>query len=122
MKNDIFSEYKEKRDFSVTQEPFPEEGSTGLISYAIPKAKLPDKGEKLFLTETEVHPTSYIHFSGPLKEGYGAGHVKIVDKGFFEILDVSEDKIEIYLKGDKIKGKYAIIFTKNKDYLIINID
>lgn len=118
----IFEEYIQKRQPGLKEEPFPEDGNTGLLSYALPKSKLPETGEKFLLIETEIHPTEYINFSGNISEGYGKGYVSIIDKGMFEILDVSPSKIEIYLKGKEIEGKYAIIFTHDNNYLITKID
>src|SRR5688572_30245381 len=106
--------YKRKRDFSQTPEP---KGSRGekrvfviqkhhashlhydfrieiqgvLKSWAVPKGLSKKIGEKRLAVETEDHPLSYANFEGVIPEGeYGAGIVKIWDKGKFQ--NIKTDK------------------------------
>jgi len=134
-------EYKRKRDFERTPEPGPEEHKptkplnfvihdhyakrhhfdlrfedpkTGeLISFALPKARMPKGRERMLLVRTENHPFSYLRFEGTIPEGhYGAGKVKIEDIGTYEIVEGSFDKsVVVDLKGKKNKGKYKIYKT-----------
>mgnify|MGYP001772994462 CR=1 FL=1 len=85
-------------------------------SFAIPKAKFPEAGEKLLAIETEPHPVEYNSFEGTIPKGmYGAGEVKIYDSGKVRWLKVSKNKIIFELEGKKIKGKFALIPFKGKD-------
>lgn len=45
--------------------------TTGLHSWAVPKAKMPEPGEKRLLVQTPVHDYSYGEFQGPLRSGKG---------------------------------------------------
>ncbi|MFA5031424.1 MAG: DNA polymerase ligase N-terminal domain-containing protein [bacterium] len=54
-----------------------------------------------------------IDFEGEIPEGYGAGTVKIWDKGEYELLNRDDKKIEICLKGNKLKGYYTLIKFKD---------
>ncbi len=85
-----------------------------LKSWAIPKEIPIKKGEKRLAIQTEDHKLSYADFEGEIPKGfYGAGTVKIFDKGEYKLLEVSDDKIVFFLKGKKIFGKYALIKMKS---------
>ena len=85
-----------------------------LKSWAIPKEIPIKKGERRLAIQTEDHELSYADFEGEIPKGfYGAGTVKIFDKGEYKLLEVSDDKIVFFLKGKKIFGKYALIKMKS---------
>ncbi|MEM2896865.1 MAG: DNA polymerase ligase N-terminal domain-containing protein [Candidatus Bathyarchaeia archaeon] len=92
-----------------------------LKSWAIPKEPPLQSGVKRLAVEVEDHPVSYIDFEGIIPEGmYGAGKVKIWDKGTYTLKHRSRDKIEITLHGGKLKGDYALIrFKGDKNWLLI---
>jgi DNA ligase D-like protein (predicted ligase)/DNA ligase D-like protein (predicted 3'-phosphoesterase) len=127
-------EYTLKRDFTVTPEPKSAQGNDGaqifviqehharrlhydlrlekegvLKSWAVPKG-IPEKtGDKKLAVQTEDHPIAYAGFQGTIPEGqYGAGTVKIWDKGTFETKIWKDDMIEFALKGERLKGKYVL--------------
>jgi DNA ligase D-like protein (predicted 3'-phosphoesterase) len=132
-------EYKEKRDFLVSPEPKPEEKAKkekGMVfvihdhyakkagrhfdlrlekegvlkSWTLPKAKLPGEGEKILAIQVEDHPYAYKDFEGTIPEGeYGAGEVKIEDKGTYDIIDWTDNKITFKLNGEKYTGTYVMI-------------
>jgi DNA ligase D-like protein (predicted 3'-phosphoesterase) len=60
--------------------------------------------------EQEDHHPSWLDFEGQIQDGYGAGELRIWDKGQIEILQVVEDtKIIFNCKGQKVLGKYLLI-------------
>ena len=60
--------------------------------------------------EQRDHHSSWLDFEGEIKDGYGAGELRIWDKGQIEILQVVEDtKIIFICKGQKVLGKYFLI-------------
>jgi DNA ligase D-like protein (predicted 3'-phosphoesterase) len=147
-------EYKEKRDFSKTDEPKGANGKSEnhepifviqkhdashlhydfrieidgtLKSWSVPKGPSTDPREKRLAVPTEDHPLDYADFEGLIPEGqYGGGTVLIWDKGTFKNLkkddkgkpmslkkSFEEGTVEIYLKGEKLQGGYALIKMKS---------
>ena len=86
-----------------------------LKSWAVPKG-VPKKIDiKRLAISVEDHPISYINFFGIIPQGcYGAGRVKVFDKGKYELIERSKNKILFNLKGKKIKGNYCLINLKGR--------
>ena len=142
------SKYKKKRDFSKTPEPPPRvsnrrgapifvvqehhasrlhydfrlEADGVLKSWAVPKEPTLDPTAKRLAVQVEDHPLQYAKFSGTIPKGeYGAGTVKIWDKGTYENLladkpqpqtiaeGIRNGQVEITLHGRKLKGKFALV-------------
>jgi len=87
-----------------------------LKSWAVPK-NIPEKeGLKRLAIATEDHPVEYLDFEGIIPEGnYGAGKVEIDDQGRWKLLEgsIKEGKLMFELSGQKIKGQYIMIKTRN---------
>jgi bifunctional non-homologous end joining protein LigD len=80
-----------------------------LKSWAIPKGLPEVLGDKRLAIQVEDHPLEYRTFEGEIPKGeYGAGIVKIWDKGSYEPFIWNDDMIEIVLKGNRIKGRYVL--------------
>lgn len=94
-----------------------------LKSWAVPKKPPKSAGIKRLAMRTEDHPLEYIDFAGVIPEGqYGAGTVKIWDKGSYELEADSAEEPEkgnlvFELTGKKLKGRYALIHTSDKRWL-----
>jgi bifunctional non-homologous end joining protein LigD len=93
-----------------------------LKSWAVPKG-IPESGQKVLAVETEDHPYEYASFEGEIPKGqYGAGTVKIWDKGHYEAKLWENDKIEVTLNGQRLKGRYILVRLKRageKDWLLL---
>ena len=93
-----------------------------LKSWAIPKTPPRKKGIKRLCIQVEDHKLSYANFEGEIPEGqYGAGKVKIWDKGTYELIEKTENKWWVKFTGRKFNGDYALIrFPKagEKSWLI----
>jgi bifunctional non-homologous end joining protein LigD len=142
--------YQSKRKFSITSEPkgkiieknlsrfvvqehharnshydFRLELKGILKSWAVPKGVPEVVGVKRLAVQVEDHPVDYINFSGTIPEGeYGAGEVKIWDKGKYEILagDLDKGSLKFMLSGKKLKGEYALARMRGeKNWLIYKI-
>ena len=146
---DRLLKYRLKRDFSVTTEPTSnfgekEDGKFFVIqehharrlhydlrlekngvlkSWAVPKGVPESTSNKRLAVETEDHPLGYASFEGIIPKGqYGAGTVKIWDKGAYEPKVWDEEKIEFILKGEKLKGRYVLVRLKKageKSWLLL---
>jgi bifunctional non-homologous end joining protein LigD len=156
----MLDKYKSKRDFKKTPEPkeskskdksifviqkhdathfhydFRIQIGNVLKSWAVPKG-IPEANEHKLAIETEDHPLEYSNFEGIIPKGnYGAGTVKIYDKGTFENTrkisikkSFDEGKIEILLKGKKLKEKIALIkmkpnakYPSKKNWLLMKVN
>jgi len=96
----------------------------GVAKSWVLKKGIPKRGEKRLAIQTFDHTVDYMDFEGEIPFGYGKGVVKIYDKGEYELLERSEDKIKFRLKGEKVKGTFVLVrFPKVKNgWLMIRID
>jgi DNA ligase D-like protein (predicted 3'-phosphoesterase) len=81
-----------------------------LKSWAIPKKPPAESGIKRLAVSVEDHEKGYENFEGTIPEGqYGAGTVKIWDRGHYEPIEVGGKRIIIDIHGKRLKGQYALI-------------
>lgn len=86
-----------------------------LKSFALPKEPPQVDGIKRLAIHVEDHPIDYASFEGMIPEGnYGAGTVKLWDKGEFKLEDQDENRMVFELRGQKMKGKFVLVKTKYK--------
>jgi len=88
-----------------------------LKSWAVPKGMPTESGIKRLAVAVEDHPVDYINFSGIIPKGeYGAGEVKIWDKGKWQMLDGSWERgsMKFNLAGKKLQGEYVLVRLKDK--------
>ncbi len=82
-------------------------------SWAVPKGFPETPDEKRLAVETEDHPLEYANFEGTIPAGlYGAGTVKIWDKGAYNPKAWNENIVEFTLTGQKLKGRYILVRLK----------
>jgi bifunctional non-homologous end joining protein LigD len=112
-----------------------------LKSWAVPKGPSLDPSEKRLAMPTEDHPFGYASFEGviPPKQ-YGAGEVIVWDCGVYSPdegglwfddreeaerqvrLGLANGKLSIQLRGEKVKGSFALVRTKEAWLLIKHKD
>jgi len=136
---DKLSQYSSKRNFGETPEPkgggkkegsliyviqehhsrrlhydFRLEKDGVLKSWAVPKGIPEDSKQRHLAVQTEDHPYEYASFAGTIPKGqYGAGTVIIWDKGHYTTKLWEDDKIEVNLIGERLKGRYVLVRLKN---------
>jgi bifunctional non-homologous end joining protein LigD len=140
------TQYHKKRDFSKTSEPkgktSKSEGHRFVVqehhasslhfdfrleiggvmkSWAVPKGPSMNPNDKHLAVMVEDHPIEYGKFEGTIPEGaYGAGEVRIWDKGTYEEIgeslddQIADGKITIILHGKKLKGEFHMVVMKNR--------
>jgi DNA ligase D-like protein (predicted ligase)/DNA ligase D-like protein (predicted polymerase)/DNA ligase D-like protein (predicted 3'-phosphoesterase) len=89
-----------------------------MVSWAIPKGLPTVPGVKHLAVHTEDHPIEYNRFEGWIPEGhYGAGEVRIYDRGTFEPIEWTDTKVSFRLDGERHRGEWHLIKT-NRDWLV----
>lgn len=84
-----------------------------LRSWAVPKKPPEAVGVRRLAVEVEDHPLEYASFEGKIPEGeYGAGLVTIWDRGTYDALTVTENKIVFTIRGERLKGNYCLLRTR----------
>jgi bifunctional non-homologous end joining protein LigD len=98
-----------------------------LVSWAIPNG-LPDSpGENRLAVHTEDHPLEYLEFEGDIPRGeYGAGSMRVWDRGTYEELKWEPRKVEVRFDGERLSGRYALFPLDRgedpKDWMIHRMD
>ena len=141
-------EYRRKRKFSETPEPSGKTHERGgnsfvvqehharrlhydfrleidgvLKSWAVPKGPSMNPADKRLAVQTEDHPLEYGSFHGTIPAGhYGAGEVKIWDRGHFQPegeLSASDQlkrgELKFVLDGQKLRGSFVLVRLRNRD-------
>ena len=87
-----------------------------LKSWAVPKILPTNEKSKSLAVEVEDHPLSFADFEGIIPKGsYGAGTIKIWDKGEYELVNKTDDKINFILHGKKMRGSYCLLRFKREN-------
>ena len=87
-----------------------------LVSWAVPKNLPTTKGKVHLAVHVEDHPFEYGSFTGTIPAGqYGAGEVRIFDRGAYEVLEQEEGKLSIRLTGARARGIYHLNRTRHED-------
>src|SRR6478752_7642802 len=145
---DRLDRYRAKRDFEDTPEPagavepgeelrfvvqehsaramhwdlrLEHEGT--LVSWAIPKGIPVDPKRNNLAVQTEDHPLEYLDFHGEIPAGhYGAGTMKIFDRGTFEVEKWRDAEVMVVFHGERVRGKYVLFKTGGKNWMIHRMD
>jgi bifunctional non-homologous end joining protein LigD len=148
---DRLERYRRKRDFDVTPEPGGEprpddaedaprfvvqehharslhwdlrlEHAGTLASWAVPRGIPPDPRRNHLAVRTEDHPLEYLEFHGDIPEGeYGAGSMKIWDRGTYELHKFRDEEVMITFHGERLRGRYVLFRTKDPNWMIHRMD
>jgi bifunctional non-homologous end joining protein LigD len=157
MPADKLKRYRAKRDFESTPEPGGGRAADGapasrfvvqehhatrlhwdlrlehdgaLASWAIPNGIPTDPADNRLAVHTEDHPLEYLDFSGDIPKGeYGAGTMRIWDRGTFETHLWDDKKVEITFHGERLSGRYGLFpigrkgdAEAEKDWMIHRMD
>lgn len=93
-----------------------------LKSWAVPKGVPEEKAVKRLAIQVDDHELDYIDFEGTIPEGqYGAGTVKIWDKGTYQTESESPKRIVFELRGKRLKGRYSLVHLKENQWLLMKL-
>jgi bifunctional non-homologous end joining protein LigD len=144
-KDPKLGQYLKMRDFEATPEPAGGQASLGgnefviqrhdatrlhydlrlerdgvMVSWAVPKGLPLVKGERHLAVQTEDHPMEYNQFAGTIPKGhYGAGEVRIWDKGTYDLIEWTDKKVSFRLHGERYQGEYHLVKTRDRDWLVL---
>jgi bifunctional non-homologous end joining protein LigD len=136
MPRDDLDRYRAKRDFTATSEPSGADAAAEaagprfvvqehhatrlhwdlrlehdgtLASWAVPNGIPPEPSENRLAVHTEDHPLEYLDFEGDIPAGeYGAGTMRIWDRGTFDVHKWEPRKVEITFHGERLSGRYGL--------------
>jgi bifunctional non-homologous end joining protein LigD len=96
-----------------------------LMSWAIPNGIPADPGANRKAIRVEDHPLEYLEFEGEIPQGsYGAGEVRVWDRGSYEAEKLEEDEVIAVFHGERLRGRYALFRTgrEERDWMIHRMD
>jgi bifunctional non-homologous end joining protein LigD len=94
-----------------------------LASWAVPRGIPPDPERNHLAVRTEDHPLEYLEFQGEIPAGqYGAGTMKIWDRGTYEEHKFRDDEVMVTFHGERVRGRYVLFRTRGDDWMIHRMD
>ena len=89
----------------------------------MPKGIPTDPKRNNLAVRTEDHPLEYLDFHGEIPAGhYGAGTMRIFDRGTFEIEKWRDAEVMVVFHGERVRGKYVLFKTGGKNWMIHRMD
>jgi bifunctional non-homologous end joining protein LigD len=150
---DRLTEYRAKRKADATPEPMGQDGASSdgqryviqehhatrlhwdlrlehdgvAVSWAIPNGLPEAPKDNRLAVRTEDHPLEYLEFEGDIPKGeYGAGKMRIWDRGTYDVLKWEPRKVEVAFHGERLQGRYALFPLDKgespKDWMIHRMD
>ena len=72
-------------------------------SWAVPNGIPQDPDQNRLAVHTEDHPIEYLEFEGDIPKGeYGAGKMRIWDRGTYELEKWREDEVMLVFHGERV--------------------
>ena len=141
--------YRHKREFDRTPEPTGDEETAAagtrfvvqehharrlhwdlrlerdgaLVSWALPRGIPQHPNDNRLAVHTEDHPLEYLSFEGTIPKGeYGAGEMRVWDAGTYVAEKFDPKKVVVELRGERVRGRYALFHTRDDDWMIHRMD
>ena len=98
------------------------------VSWAIPNGIPPTPKENRLAVHTEDHPLEYLEFEGEIPKGeYGAGTMRVWDRGVYETVKFDPKKVEVIFHGERLEGRYGLFpigraGENERDWMIHRMD
>lgn len=85
-------------------------------SWAVPKGIPSEPGVRRLALQVEDHELLFGEFEGDIPAGeYGAGTVKVWDRGDYSPVEWSDDRILFTVRGGRMKGRFSLIRFRHGD-------
>ena len=98
-------------------------------SWAVPNGIPEDPKNNRMAIHTEDHPLEYLELEGDIPKGsYGAGSMRIWDRGVYETHKFDDSKVEVTFHGERLRGRYGLFplhrqgRAAGKDWMIHRMD
>ena len=102
-----------------------ERGGT-LRSWAVPKGLPLVRDVRHLAVQTEDHPMEYLEFSGEIPAGeYGAGSMRIWDRGDYDVREWTDDKVTFRLHGQRHRGVWHLFRPRDAEasqWMVTRVD
>lgn len=82
--------------------------------------KLPGPGESALAVQQPTHTMEYMDWEGEIPEGYGAGTVKLAERGKVEVVESDDNRVIFNRYEGKKAHEYALLRTGQKNWLLLN--
>ena len=100
------------------------------VSWAVPNGIPEDPKQNRMAIHTEDHPLEYLEWEGDIPRGsYGAGSMRIWDRGVYETHKFDDAKVEVTFHGERLRGRYGLFplhkrkgEPPGKDWMIHRMD
>lgn len=83
-----------------------------LKDWAFRKPPPEAEGVKRFGVAQPDHDLTWLDFEGEIKEGYGAGVMKIWDKGTYKLVEKKDVSMTFDFLGGRLRGRYKLVKFK----------
>jgi bifunctional non-homologous end joining protein LigD len=99
-----------------------------LASWAVPNGIPFTPAENRLAVHTEDHPLEYLDFEGDIPKGqYGAGTMRIWDRGTCDVHEWTDRKVEVTFHGERLRGRYGLFpigraESSQNDWMIHRMD
>jgi bifunctional non-homologous end joining protein LigD len=99
-----------------------------LASWAVPNGIPATPADNRLAVHTEDHPLEYLDFEGEIPKGeYGAGTMRVWDRGTYELHKWEDRKVEVTFHGERLSGRYGLFpigreETSKDDWMIHRMD
>lgn len=80
----------------------------------------PDPGKSVWAIQQPTHTVKYMDFKGTIPFGYGAGEVKLKDRGKTEIVKATDDHVSFNVYRGKGPEEYTLHRMKDKTWKLFN--
>jgi DNA ligase D-like protein (predicted 3'-phosphoesterase) len=83
-----------------------------LVSWAVPKGLPRRRGQRHLAIRTPDHSMDHAEFTGTIpNDEYGGGVVRMFDRGPYEMVGRTHDRLTFRLDGDRLKGVWHLVLT-----------